>query len=816
MIRRAGVLVCVVAAGLLAGGCAGNPAGAYFLNTKTKAMVFVSPKASNYTKVALMPLKAPTELIGSSVSDMLVNEILMANQYVLVERGQIAKVLGETELALSGLSDSKAVAAARMAGAEAVIIGTVDEYSMSASRGNTYPNVGLTTRMIDCNTGEIIWTGSHASRGGDSSATLPEHARKVVHEMTSALYKQWIKLPKPKRVSQVDQKLDTPAAAGVPGARPPEAIVVRPPAKPQGIQVSDMGLREATIRWAKPFDDVKTFRIERATSAKGQFSEIARVSASKYEYRDTGSADAPLKDFTTYYYRIVPISSLGMEGPASDAKESMTAPPPDPPQGLKADPFAARAMALSWKASTAEGVVRYIVERGDGKNFTTLGETRALTFKEGGKADSPLADSTKYFYRVTSVNKVGAVGSPSAPVAVTTRPPPAKVTGFKGMTGEVRCVPLAWDQSPEEDVVRYDLYWAEGKTGVFEKLASLKGRNKTTYLDGGKDPGSLLDDHEYRYRIRAVNEVGSESADSGVIVVRTRPVPPQVTRVMAEDDFPRMVPVNWTASPDEKVLGYVIGRRQGTNALAEIETVEGRASAKYVDRGGARASAKAGNLKDGTAYDYAVCAFNTAKARSPWSEMATARTRYAPREVAEVKASSNTPKAVEVSWEPNIEEVKEYVVESSSKRDGKFNESGKMPASDSTNRIVFVEQKLDDGEQRYYRVKAVDKDGIEGPCSGVVAGNAKPLPSAPTGLASEKSEGGALLKWTKPPQKDVTKYKVWKKGFLKSSLLGESEKVEFNIPAAELGKEADVCVSAVDADGLESERSGTLKVKVGE
>ena len=104
-LRRSAVLFVSVAAAVLLASCASTD-DAYFQRTDTDANVFVSPSVGgNISKVAIMPFKAPTELIGNSVSDMFVTEMLRAGRYELVERNQMANVLNESELALSGLSE---------------------------------------------------------------------------------------------------------------------------------------------------------------------------------------------------------------------------------------------------------------------------------------------------------------------------------------------------------------------------------------------------------------------------------------------------------------------------------------------------------------------------------------------------------------------------------------------------------------------------------------------------------------------------------------------------------------------------------------
>ena len=177
--------------GLTLCGCASNPDDHYFRECKVQGNVYVAPGKDSIRKVAVLPFKAPTELIGSSVSDMFVTELLRAGRYELVERGQMANVLGEAELALAGLSASKATEVGQMLGADGVIIGTVDEYGTVAKGGKVCPSVGISIRLIECKSGKIVWSADLAERANPGQTTLAVHARKVVHEMTATLYKKW-------------------------------------------------------------------------------------------------------------------------------------------------------------------------------------------------------------------------------------------------------------------------------------------------------------------------------------------------------------------------------------------------------------------------------------------------------------------------------------------------------------------------------------------------------------------------------------------------------------------------------------------------
>lgn len=152
--------------------------------------VYVAPRARAVKKVAVLPFRAPTALIGESVADLWVTEILRSGRHEVVERSRLSAVLGEAELALSGLSSSRAAEIGTMAGADAIVMGTVDEYSTSAQSGRVVPVVSLSARMVDCASGDVLWSAEHSVKGAPNQ-TPSLLARRAVNEMMSAIYRRY-------------------------------------------------------------------------------------------------------------------------------------------------------------------------------------------------------------------------------------------------------------------------------------------------------------------------------------------------------------------------------------------------------------------------------------------------------------------------------------------------------------------------------------------------------------------------------------------------------------------------------------------------
>jgi len=126
--------------------------------------------------------------VGAGLADVLVKELLESGTYSIIERRAIDEVLKEQNFANSSRADPKTAAAiGRLLGVQAIIIGSVTQFGLEESavavgsgglgritrgvigagkRVNTKATVGMTARMVDTTTGEIL---TAASGSGESS-----------------------------------------------------------------------------------------------------------------------------------------------------------------------------------------------------------------------------------------------------------------------------------------------------------------------------------------------------------------------------------------------------------------------------------------------------------------------------------------------------------------------------------------------------------------------------------------------------------------------------------------------------------------------
>ncbi len=588
---------------------------------------------------------------------------------------------------------------------------------------------------------------------------------------------------------------------------------------PQGVAASVYGPRAVQVSWAPPPAEEKVYRyrVERALSADGPFETVADIAPDKTPYKDGTRAGTRLDDSTTYHYRVTAIMSRkGPMSPPSQTASVMTLPPPESPTAVSATATGSRAVTVTWERSSSEEVAVYRVERSPAgeDNYIAVSTVNATTCVDGGTPASTLKDSTVYHYRAIAINSVDSQSQPSAAAEVTTLPPPESVKGLTAVSHEVRCVPLRWEASPEQDVVRYDIYLARDPDGPFDKIGSTHGRKATSFTAGNSNPGNLEDEGTYFFTVRAVNAVTAESSDTEIVRAVTRNVPPDVRQITAVSARPREVPVSWQPSTDATVTGYELWRAiAGSDDWVQVTRINGHRTFNFLDRGGEKDPTKLGQLKDGTEYLYRIIAFNTANVRSSASTPVSATTKVIPATPAGLTATRDVAGLVTLTWQANPEpDINGYRVESSKRADDGFREFIFVPIAGSAT-MTAAEAGLDPGDVRYYRVRARDNERLESEWCESVEGMAKPLPDAPSVLQAEPAGQAFALSWQPPPQTDITEYRIWAKNRLFGwELVGSAAQNYYRLEIDSEARLPVIAVTAIDQDKLESKKSESLKL----
>lgn len=424
--------------------------------------------------------------------------------------------------------------------------------------------------------------------------------------------------------------------------------------------------------------------------------------------------------------------------------------------------------------------------------------------------DKDLQDATSYYYTVIGLTREGFANIPGAPFKVTTTGPPAPVNNFYAAGGSLRHVQLFWEPSQDPRVTGYVLFRSRDAAGPFEQIAEINGRENRTYVDKGQPRGysrygTLEDNHTYFYTIRTRNVVGIESRDSRIVSVSTKGPPQPPLNLQAINRQPQKIPLAWSAVPDPQVVGYAIYRALSPDGpFAQIDYVSGRGVQQYVDDGSWDHP-----LKNNTTYWYRLRSVNVVEVESSDSVTVQASTKAAPEKVSAVRATGGLFRQIKLEWSANAEpDIEKYEIY----RGTAENNINTFVASVNPDWTSYIDTDLGDSRTYWYRIRAVDEDGLAGDLSELVQATTKQPPIRPSGLKAAVNDMAILISWNVNPEQDIDYYELTSGGFLEG-IHGTTMEPRFLVRLEDIADtELSFRVRAVDRDGLKSEYSDPLLV----
>ncbi len=172
-------------------GCAGTAPATY---------VHSSYDFSRVKKVGVLPLEnlSTDQTAGEKVRRVVITELLATGIVDVIEPGQVNRALVQLNLqnpTVMSPEDFKKVGAAL--GVQILIVGSVESYERVQVGGVQAPEVTITLRGIDVDSGTIVWAASHTQGGATVGArlfgltgdSLSEVARKAAHESVVTLFR---------------------------------------------------------------------------------------------------------------------------------------------------------------------------------------------------------------------------------------------------------------------------------------------------------------------------------------------------------------------------------------------------------------------------------------------------------------------------------------------------------------------------------------------------------------------------------------------------------------------------------------------------
>jgi fibronectin type 3 domain-containing protein/TolB-like protein len=707
-------------------------------------------------KLACFPLAAKSidaMAYNENISAQLVNSIERTGFVELVERKKIEMVIEQQGLRLDTLDQAKLREFGAQAGFDYILTGLV---------GRNEGKLFIELSLIGTHTKKAQGSWLYKISDSEISQKLEEIAGQII--------------PKIKELQSADNVVVVVQRAPV-------------PAPPGNLQASGTS-RSVRLKWTQSgAENVTGFKIFRSTSADGAYSPLANSSV-------TSHSDDNLELNDRFYYKVKALGKGGDESDFSGAVSGGTLVVPQPPVFMQIDSNV-RSAQLSWYQRPVLGadpllvpvsyrVYRSQADKGDYQQVSQI-SSGSTTY-----TDAPLLEGAAYRYYLTSLNSAGGESEQSATLEVTT----VEAMGeLSAVSGNIRKIALSWKQHPLASIEGYHVYRSAAQEGPFEKIGRTASRDATSFLD-------LVDaDNCLRwYRVAGINKDGIETLPGKAVSATTRAVPPAPASPRVSSGEPRRATVSWSAlgSAEDEGGGYWVYRSaEEKGDFARIAKVAEKVLS-YQDN--------AAPLKDNAPYWYRVAAINGAGIEGLPSLAAKGVTKANPLPPQGVSAKSGEVRKVTLSWLPNKEtDIHEYRVWRKKKEP-----AGTYAFLEAAQTTGYVETGLGDGVSAAYGVTAVDNDGLESVLSQPVEAMTERAPSRASGARPELRDGQSGIAWDKNPESDIKTYYVYRKSFLGRQKLGETSETRYFYDAKD---KHELFVTAVNADGLESEPSATVTLE---
>lgn len=360
---------------------------------------------------------------------------------------------------------------------------------------------------------------------------------------------------------------------------------------------------------------------------------------------------------------------------------------------------------------------------------------------------------------------------------------------------DINSIAFEWRKVDDPRVVGYHFYRANmQKDGTkLKHIDTIGNRYTTHYVDEDLEPNT-----KYVYKISAATDGEVESKTTNDYVVSTLPLMEGVSFIQAISNLPRQIKIIWRPHSNERVNGYKVERSSPETSEWEVlTTIDGRLQAEYIDM----------DLEDNVIYQYKITALTYDDLESMPSKIVQAQTKPLPESVLKVTATRDLPRKISITWEASkSSDVIKYNIYRSNNATSGFDKLHVVNAN-TFNYDDFINE---DGKVYFYKIRAVDKDGLESSehVNSVMGSTLVKLRKPIMTLAQIQGQK-AILNWQPGDNRAVsyTVYKTVKETFFKqkTTKFENIKALRFEDADIARGVEYSYSVQAVDENGIVSE-----------
>lgn len=432
------------------------------------------------------------------------------------------------------------------------------------------------------------------------------------------------------------------------------------------------------ISWKK-VSGAKGYIISRSTSKNSGYKKIDTVTGK------TSYSDDTVKAGKTYYYKVeaynVNSGTKGYGG-ASDAVAGKTAKRTKITSIVSANE---KTLTIKWNKIT--GAYGYRIKRSTDEDGTykvvkTIKSGNTTSYK-----DTSVKAGKTYYYTVETMVKTGdniCYSGDSASMEGRT----AKKAKIKyAVSNGSNQIEVNW--GAVRGAYGYRIKRSTSKNGTYKVVATLKGKNNTTYQDK-----KLKTAKTYYYKIETINKVNGKkgySGNSAAVSAKTLKTT-SITAVKATGST--SVRLEWKAV--DGASGYQIYRSTSKDSgYKKVGQVKGKNTKKYEDK----------TLEAGKTYYYQVRAYKSNSAKNGVASFSKAQKAWTIKQVVFSQITSDSKNQVTLGWK-KVSKAQGYDIYRSDESNSGFE---KIASISSGSTLTYTDKGVKSGNTYYYKIAATYK-----------------------------------------------------------------------------------------------------------
>ena len=342
-------------------------------------------------------------------------------------------------------------------------------------------------------------------------------------------------------------------------------------------------------------------------------------------------------------------------------------------------------MTIKWNKIT--GAYGYRIKRSTDEDGTykvvkTIKSGNTTSYK-----DTSVKAGKTYYYTVETMVKTGdniCYSGDSASVEGRT----AKKTKIKyAVSNGSNQIEVNW--GAVSGTYGYRIKRSTSKNGTYNVIATVNGKNKTTYQDKNVKTAKT-----YYYKVETINKVNGKkgySGDSAVVSAKTLKTT-SITAVKATGST--SVRLEWKAV--DGANGYQIYRSTSKDSgYKKVGQVKGKNTKKYEDK----------TLEAGKTYYYQVRAYKSNSAKNGVASFSKAQKAWTIKQVVFSQITSDSKNQVTLGWK-KVSKAQGYDIYRSDKSNSGFE---KIASISSGSTLTYTDKGVKSGNTYYYKIAATYK-----------------------------------------------------------------------------------------------------------